>query len=148
MTKKTISGFLALMMFLMFIITPLSVAEVSASEITPRYNNVSDYETTASISPSGYLTVFNSFVGIEGITDYAVITTYVEKKSLGLFWVRVDIGTYNDEWVDTMYYHMYNGSHSVQLTSKGTYRVTAQYSIRGVGGSVDELEKTVEVKYE
>lgn len=74
-----------------------------ADEAVPFYNNVYSVSSTASISSSGLLTVTNSYTGSSSVTTKAVITTYIERKTLGIFWSRVDIGQTNDEWVDTIY---------------------------------------------
>lgn len=124
------------------------ISSVSAAgEITPYYNNVMTVRTTATISESGLLTIKNSYTGIQGETTKAVITTYVEKKILGLFWSRVDLGITDDQWVDTIYNYTYSGTHSVQLESTGTYRITATFIISGTGGAADEIEKTYEATY-
>lgn len=118
-----------------------------AGEAVPYYNNVNSTNSSASISSSGVLTVTNRYVGSSSVTTKAIITTYVEKKVLGLFWSRVDIGQTNDEWVDTIYNYTYTGSHSVQLSSTGTYRVTVEYVIYGSGGSADTITKEIEKTY-
>lgn len=141
-TRRIIAALQVLLLFASLI---FSVS--AAGEVTPYYNNTSSARTTATISSSGMLTVTNSYYGFEGETTKAVITTYVEKKFLGLFWTRVDIGTTDDEWVDTVYDYTYSGTHTFQLTSTGTYRITATYVISGTGGAADEITKTVEVKY-
>lgn len=121
---------------------------VYASEaMTPYYNNVVTVDSAATISSSGKLTARYSYDGRQGVTTKAVVTTYVEKKTLGLFWSKVDIGTTNDEWVDTVYNYTHTGSHSVQLTSTGTYRITFEFAIYGNGGAADEFTKVKEIKY-
>ena len=77
--------------------------KVHAAEIaTPYYNNTLSARTTISISSTGELSVVNAYHGYQGVTTRAVITTYVEKRVLGIFWTRVDIGTTDDQWVDTI----------------------------------------------
>ena len=93
------------------------------------------------------LKVTNSYSVINSVTSKAVITTYVEKKVLGIFWSRVDIGQTNDEWVDTVYNYKYSGSHSIQLSSTGTYRVNVEYVIYGSGGSSDTITRQIEESY-
>ena len=141
-TRRIIAAMQVLLLF-----AGLIFSVSAAGEVTPRYNNTLSATTTAAVSGSGLLTINNQYLGFKGETTKAVITTYVEKKFLGLFWTRVDIGTANDEWVDTIYNYTYNGTHSFQLTSTGTYRITAKYVISGIGGAADEITKTVEVKY-
>ena len=118
-----------------------------ADEAVPYYNNVNTASSIASISSSGVLTVTNRYVGSSSVTTKAVITTYVEKRVLGVFWSRVDIGQTDDEWVDTIYDYEYSGSHSVQLSSTGKYRVTVEYVIYGSGGSADTITKEIEKSY-
>lgn len=118
-----------------------------ADEAAPYYNNVLTVNSIASISGSGLLTVTNSYNGSSSLTTKAVITTYVERKTLGIFWSKVDIGQTNDEWVDTIYDYTYTGSHSYQLTKTGTYRVTVEYVIYGSGGSADTITKEIQKTY-
>ncbi len=120
---------------------------VLAAEITPYYNNTVSAISTATISSTGKITITNSYSGIKNITNKAVITTYIEKRFLGIFWTRVDIGTTNDEWVDTIYNYYYTGDHSFQLESTGTYRVTVEFVISGSGGDADEIVRETEKKY-
>ena len=62
-----------------------STAAMAASPYETRYNNTVMASSVASISESGLLTVDNQFQGIRGKTTKGEITTYVEKKTLGLF---------------------------------------------------------------
>ena len=135
--KVLVSAILVLCLF----IVPLSPVSAATQEgVTPRYNNVSTVTGAMSINDSGKMTISYRYTGSSSITTKAVITTYIEKKFLGLFWKRVDIGTTNDEWVDTVYDYMYAGSRTHQLSASGTYRVTINYKIYGSGGSADEIE--------
>lgn len=119
----------------------------NATEITPRYNNVSYAESNVSISSSGKMNITNSFSGSASVFSRAVITTYVERKTLGLFWIRVDIGQTDDEWVDTIYTNVYSGTHSHQLEKTGKYRVTVEYVIYGSGGAADTITREIEETY-
>lgn len=118
-----------------------------AEEIIPRYNNVSYAESNVTISSSGKMNITNSFSGSASVFSRAVITTYVERKTLGLFWTRVDIGQTDDEWVDTIYTNVYSGTHSHQLEKAGTYRVTVEYVIYGSGGAADTITREIEKTY-
>lgn len=130
-----------------FLLVPTFSFAAYGNEAVPFYNNVINTDSSASISSSGVLTVTNSYSGINSVTTKATITTYVEKRVLGIFWSRVDIGQTNDEWVDTVYNYKYSGSHSVQLSSTGTYRVTVEYVIYGSGGSADTITRQIEKIY-
>lgn len=146
--KRTLAFMLTCVsLFMMFSVSTSAVHAHAAEIATPYYNNVVTTDTAAVISSSGKLTARYSYDGKEDVTTKAVITTYVEKKVLGLFWSRVDIGTTDDEWVDTIYDHAYTGSHSVQLSSEGTYRVTFIFVIYGTGGAADEITSEKELVY-
>lgn len=54
----------------------------------------------------------------------------------------MDIGTANDEWVDTINKSNYSGTRTYQLSSEGTYRVNVEYKIYGSGGSADVIPYT------
>jgi len=120
---------------------------VFADEITPYYNNASTVSGNFSINANGLATITYNYIGIPNVTTKAVITSYLEKKTLGLFWRRVDIGTTDDEWVDTINKSSYSGNRTHQLSSTGKYRVTIIYTIYGSGGSADEIMKQYEVSY-
>lgn len=128
-------------------ISPVSAAVADGNEIMPLYNNVSNASANLSINSSGKMTITYQYYGSSSVTTKAVITTYIEKKTLGLFWTRVDIGTTNDEWVDTRYESSYNGSRTYQLSSTGKYRVTVNYKIYGTGGAADEIECQSQASY-
>ena len=146
MRKNYLKRMISVCMVCVLLVTTFSLVGY-AGEAVPYYNNVNSTNSSASISSSGVLTVTNRYVGSSSVTTKAIITTYVEKKVLGLFWSRVDIGQTNDEWVDTIYNYTYTGSHSVQLSSTGTYRVTVEYVIYGSGGSADTITKEIEKTY-
>ncbi|MBO5211833.1 MAG: hypothetical protein J6B80_07890 [Clostridia bacterium] len=138
MTKR-LTGIISAILVLCLFMVPLS--PVSAAEgVTPRYNNVATVTANMGISDSGKMTINYKYTGSSSVTTKAVITTYIEKKFLGLFWRRVDIGTTDDQWVDTINDYKYAGSRTYQLSSTGTYRVTVIYKIYGSGGAADEIE--------
>ena len=130
--KKTISVLLAL-------ITVFSVTTciVTAEEAPPSkslyYNYVS---TTAAVSSSGLLTINNNYRIKSGSGfSSAKISTYVERKVLGIFWSKVNNGQPNNTWVATPAILDYSRTYTLQLNQTGTYRVTAEYTFYGSSGS-------------
>lgn len=113
-----------------------------ASDIQLFYNNVDNVSTTFSISNSGKGTVTNTYSGITGTTKKVTIETKIQKK-FGLIWITVSDGS----WTDTTTATSYSKSHSVQLSSTGTYRAHVEFTISGTGGSDDEITKNVERTY-
>lgn len=128
------------------IIACATVYTAEAIVLEPRFNNTISASSSASISDDGLLTVTNQFKGIKGATSKGDITTYVEKKS-GLTWKRVIIGQPDNEWHDIVNDYTYIGSHTVQLNSRGTYRITVVYVISGSGGDPDTITRTISKVY-
>lgn len=143
--KKFFSIIIASTLILVIFATPINAA--TKEPMIPFYNNVDSANSTVTISSNGTITINNRYTGTQSVTTKAVITTYIEKKTLGIFWSRVNIGQTNDEWVDTIYNYYYSGSHSTQLPSTGTYRVTVEYIIYGSGGVADTIVKEIEKSY-
>lgn len=131
----------------LLLVTQMLVQPVAAATVMPKFNNVLSVSNPVTISDSGILTVDNQYYGFEGTTTKAVITTYIEKKTLGLLWTRVDIGQTDNKWVDTVYGYENSVSHSFQLESTGTYRVVTTFVIYGTGGTADEIERITEKRY-
>lgn len=146
MKDKTLRKILCAILVCTSIISSIAITSY-AEEITPFYNNVHRVQSDVSVSSTGVMTIFNSFSGSTSVFSKAVITTYIEKRVLGIFWNKVDVGQANDEWVDTIYTNVYSGSHNIQLESKGTYRVTVEYVIYGSNGSPDVITKEIEKSY-
>lgn len=115
---------------------------VYANDVQLCSNNVNITSTSFSISSSGKATVTNSYSGITGVTKNAEIKTKVQKK-VGLIWVTVSGGS----WTDTSTATNFSRSHSVQLSSTGTYRAHVVFTISGTGGSDDKITKNTEKEY-
>lgn len=144
--KKSIKKLTALLLTLCLLTVPAAVT-ASASDITPYYNNVTSTKTNMTINSSGQMTINYQYVGTSGKTTKAVITTYIEKKVLGLFWQRVNNGQPDNQWVDTINDYKYTGYRKVQLNSSGTYRVKVEYKIYGSGGAADVVNYEGEDSY-
>ena len=142
--KKFTIYLLCLMMLFSCTVMPASASD---GEITPRYNNVITTTTDFSISSNGTATVQVGYKGISGTTTGATITTKIQKRSLGFIWTKIDIGTTNNEWVDTATGVTYSTTHSVTLPNTGTYRVVVTYEISGTGGATDEIEDIYTAEY-
>lgn len=115
-----------------------SVSAATPGEIAPCFNNTLSTTTAMDINGSGKMTISYEYTGYPGITTKAVITTYIEKSS-GTNWYRVDLGTTDNQWVDTINEHSFEGTRAYQVSSPGTYKVTVVYKIYGTNGAVDEI---------
>lgn len=131
--------------FLTFLVTLVIVltatASVYASSAMPVANNNVDTKVYFAVSSSGQATVNVRCVALSSKFKSATFETKVQKK-VGLIWVTVD----NGSWTDVTKSTDFSKSHSVQLSSKGTYRAHVKITISGTGGS-DEITKNVEKTY-
>ena len=141
-TKRAICAVIALIMA-MSAFSAFAVAQT----VEPCFNNVVRVSNQAEVSSSGKLTATNRYTADANVFSKAIITTYVEKKVLGLFWSRVDIGQTNDKWIDVIYECLYTGFHYFQLSDKGTYRVTSEFVVYGSGGPADTVTETATTEY-
>lgn len=137
---------------LIFCLSVTGMCAITASAVTPKiiaplYNNTSSASSNINISNSGQLKIYYDYTGLSGKTTKVVITTYIEKKTLGLFWSRVENGQPNNQWVDTSYTLDYYKLRTFQLSSTGTYRVTVTYKVYGSGGAADEIKCVMKDSY-
>lgn len=145
--KKTAKKLSALLLTICLLVVPTLSVPASAAEITPYFNNVTSAAINMNINSDGVMTIVYDYAGSASKVDKAVITTYIEKKTLGLFWTRVNIGEPDNQWVDTVNDYLYTAHRKVQLSAKGTYRIKGNYTIYGSGGAPDVINFEVEDKY-
>lgn len=83
MIKKRRNLFIMLVVIVLMLSTTVGV--IVASSNGTRFNNTILASSVADVSSSGLLTVTNQYQGIPGKTTKGEITTYIEKKTWGLF---------------------------------------------------------------
>ena len=132
--KKTIKSSLALVIAIVMMFS-VCICLVHAKGTGPKslyYNTVG---STASITSGGELSVINHYTISSSAFTSAKISTYVERKVLGLFWVKVDNGQPNKTWVAYPTATVYNKQYTLQLSQTGNYRVTVEYIFYGSNGT-------------
>ena len=137
MVKRVSVFALALLTLIMGVVVPYRRAEAAIM-----YNNVTNAYMNCSIDSSNQLHASLTALGIKGTTSSIKAEVYVEKRILGLFWTRVDIGYPNNTWTDSTTSYTYNNVFSTQLSTGVTYRVTATFTVSGDGGADDVIVKT------
>lgn len=142
MTKKWTLLMLAVLTLVMSIFVPLNKASAATA-----YNNTLRSSLTCDVDSNGELSATMSVNGKSGITTHIGVELYIEKKILGIFGSRVDIGCENNIWTDSTNSYKYNHVFTTQLNSAGTYRVTVTYTVSGSGGSDDIITKTDTLTY-
>lgn len=141
-TKRGTLLILAALMLVVGMMIPYRNAEAAMT-----YNNTTDAYLSADIDTNGTLQATLLVNGKKGVTTCIEADLYIERKTLGIFWTRVDIGYNNNVWHDSTTSHYYNNSFSTDLVSNGTYRVVVSYTVHGTGGANDIIPKTVIVVY-
>ena len=130
-----------------FSIFAAQTISAKAANITPYYNNTQTAVSAMNISDDGVMTITYRYITKTTDISNATITTYIEKRTLGLFWTRVDIGVPDNQWVDTSTSSSYVNSRTFQLSSSGTYRACISYEIIGSNGSVDTIPYELQDSY-
>ena len=138
--KRTVALALTLMLSLSIFMLPVYAEEISKSKY---FLTVA---TSAGINVNA-IEIHNSYTVSSG-TGFtnAEMHTYVERKVLGLFWVKVDNGQPDKTWVDTSTSRAYAQVHSLVLPETGTYRATVEYRFYGSSGS-ESITKQQTVTY-
>lgn len=98
------------------------------------------------INASGLATISVNYAGTATFTDITV-ETYIQKRSLGLVWTKVDNGEPNKTWVDTSTSQTGTFVHDLQLDSTGTYRAVFKITFSGTGASDDVITERIEDVY-
>lgn len=145
MIKKRRNLFIMLVVIVLMLSATVGV--IGASSNGTRFNNTILASSVAAVSSSGLLTVTNQYQGIPGKTTKGEITTYIEKKTWGLFWKRVDIGEPNNEWYDVYTITFMPAITRSSCHQKGSYRITVVYVISGSGGAPDTITRTIKKTY-
>lgn len=133
---------LALLTLVTGVLVPLKNAEAAIT-----YNNTVYADLNCTVNSNGLLQADMYVNGIAGKTTGIAVELYVEKRILGIFWKKVDIGCTNNIWTDSTTGTVYSHVFSHTLTSTGTYRVTVTYTVSGSGGADDVITPRDTVTY-
>ena len=133
---------LAVILTLVFCFLMVIPAFATETAVTPRYNNVVKDNTRFYITSDGEAQVRLEFIGYEGITTGATITTKIQKKVLW-WWNDVD----GASWTDEVSGYEFSTTHYYNLSKSATYRLVYEYQIRGTGGATDVISGELEDKF-
>ena len=140
--RKAVSLLLACLTLLSAAV-PAHAAQPAEDPVMPAYAVVIDASCDCLYTDDLMLYVDCSYAtGANSGVTRVDVTAYVEKRTLLLFWNKVDIGLPNNEWTDTCYGLYGSAYFSAQLPSSGTYRVTYIMEIYKGSTLVETVEKT------
>ena len=111
-----------------------------------RMSHGAHYSTEFYINSSGGAMVSVNYAGNTTFTNITV-ETYIQKRSLGLVWTKVDNGESNKTWVDTSTSQTGTFVHNLQLDSTGTYRAVFKITFSGTGAADDVIDEKIEYVY-
>lgn len=132
--KKTTKNSLAVLLVLVTLFS-ICICFAHAEETGEKSLYYNIVKSTATISSNGELSITNVYTISSSAFTSAKISTYVERKVLGLFWIKVDNGQPNKTWVAYPTATVYNNQYTLQLSQTGNYRVTVEYIFYGSNGS-------------
>ena len=145
--KKLITLILAISMLVSALHITAAAEDGTSTEVQPRLSNIYMCEVDFAITSTGFASIYFDYEADPSVFESATVEIYLEKRFLGIFWNRVDIGEPNDVWIDTFYGDDGYVAHTLQLTKTGTYRAKFKMTFRGTGTTDDVLEKTVQATY-
>lgn len=132
---------------LIFCVLMIVGATLPAFAANARMGHGVDYTTVFQINSSGLATVRVSYAGNATTFTDITVETYIQKRSLGLVWTKVDNGESNKTWVDTSTSQTGTFVHNLQLDSTGTYRAVFKITFSGTGASDDVITERIEDVY-
>lgn len=124
--KKLTAFFLALTL----LATPaLSVSAAEAELISPYYINTSQASISFGITEDGSASWTIICSGKSTATAIDSVS-YLERK-IGNTWVRVDLGTTNDEYIYNVSTKYLVKTHNATVSVSGTYRAVVEFTVYG-----------------
>lgn len=136
---KKVIAILLILIFGITLVVPVGALENGAS---PRYNNTTSTDKYFYISSEGEADIYLEYLGYQGVTTGATITSKIQKKTLW-WWKDVD----GASWTDEVTGHYNTVVHYFNLSKSGTYRLVYEFQIRGTGGAADVISGNVEDKF-
>lgn len=122
--KRIFSIFLA-MVVLLAAAAPASAAQLP--EVSPYYTNATKATVNLTISNSGNATIKVTCSGKSNVTKITA-KTYLEIK-VNTTWLRIDLGTTDNTWTDTVYSNYMSVSHTKQVRATGEYRAVTVFTV-------------------
>ena len=128
-----------------FLIFSLTLPSFAAGE---RLSHGVSAELVFGITDTGMAEVSVDYQGNATSFTSATIETYIQKRTLGLIWTKVDNGEVNKTWIDTSTARDDYFVHHLQLTDTGTYRAVFKLIFSGTGAEDDVITEKIEYVYD
>ena len=141
--KKTKQLALALLCLLMMAAAVLPVYAADA-----RLSHGAVASCAFDIGSDGWSEVAISYAGKPASFTQFTAEVYIQKRTLGFIWTKVDNGEPDKTWVETSTQISDSFILGLQLDNKGTYRAVYTLTFSGTGAPDDVIEDTIERTYE
>lgn len=125
---------------------PASAAAVEP-EVMPCWENVSSCQNNFSITANGSASVSVVYYGNSATFSSIRVSVVVQKRVLGIFWSKIDIGDAGEEWVATSGNLSGLLSKTFSIEDTGTYRAKFVVDVTSTSGSVETIEETITATY-
>ncbi len=142
--KAVLTAMLAVVLLIMSIL-PTS-ATSSEPEIMPLFYNC-NYCFLDFYIDGGVGTVTVDYCANSQTFTQLRISVKIQKRTLGIFWTTVDIGTDDNTWTIYSTIDEYFIYERFPIESIGTYRAVFDLDFYGTGGTVDEIDDKLEFTY-
>ena len=146
--KRFIIKLLASVLATVLMCSGIGGVSVYATEsVQPRLDNFNRASFVFGVAEPGVAEVVVTYSAKEDVFTQAKLTVEIQKKILGVFWVPVDIGETNNNWVGycSDVYGTFHKTFNVEGT--GTYRAIMILEVSGTGGTTDVVEDIIESTY-
>ena len=100
------------------------------------------------ITETGLAEVYVDYQANDTSFTNATVETYIQKRTLGFIWTKVDNGEANKTWIDTSTERVDYFVHHLQLDDTGTYRAVFKITFSGTGAEDDVITEKFECVYE
>lgn len=131
-----------LCLFLIFSLT------VPAFAVDARLSHGVNAELVFGITETGLAEASVDYIGNDTSFTHVTIETYIQKRTLGFIWTKVDNGETDKTWVDTSTAEYGYFVHHLQLDETGTYRAVFKITFSGTGAEDDVITEKMQDVYE
>ena len=113
----------------------------SAQEQNVKFVDIYNSSLTFYVSDNGVATLTYTVSG-RADSGKIIIKSYIDRKTLGVFWSRIKLSDGSSEWTDTSTGVYTSNTHTLSVSKDGTYRATIVIYVDG-----ESITKTAEFEY-
>lgn len=116
--------------------------------VDARLSHGVDAELVFGITETGLAEASVDYIGNSTSFTSATVEIYIQKRTLGFIWTKVDNGEVDKTWVDRSTRQVDYFVHHLQLEETGTYRAVFKITFSGTGAEDDVITEKMQDVYE